>query len=644
MLTIRCTRCNQLLQVADEMSGRRCKCSKCGTILEVPHSSATLVSVAGVGQQAGAAAGAGQKQAGAASGSPVAATVPPARGPGKAEPPAASSIDLSSYLTPAQGPDELGRVGTYRVVRLLGSGGMGVVLQAEDSKLRRSVALKIMQPTMAAVAEHRERFLQEARIAAAVEHDNIITIYQVDEERGLPYIAMQLLRGETLESRLQRNRGPQPIPFVIRVGREIAAGLQAAHEAGLIHRDIKPSNIWLEAGRDRVKILDFGLARVIQAGSQLTQAGVVLGTPGYLAPEQVGGQPVSTACDRFSLGAVLYRMCTGVLPFKGTDMLSLLAALATTTPTPVSEVNPDVPSLLADLITQLLLRDPNARPSDAEVLEILTALDFGSLPSATSSTATGMVDGSTAVPDEPTAIVPAPAPKPKSGFPVGVMIAAAGITGFFGLLLIGGVALIAFRGCSTKPETQAAQKEPEVKKPTVTDEALDFVEESIRRNQFAKGTPVGFPHGADFDETPRDGAILVGFEIGLGKFINTEVIQSIRPIYLTRKGELQGTLRAPGGQVGDRVLIVKAKPGYAVASIAVHSGIFLEGMRITYNRIAKDRLDASDSYQGDWIGHGQQGTTIGGHGVIPIGITGKSGHDGRCGALGLVTTFGRQDR
>src|SRR5262249_93612 len=151
------------------------------------------------------------------------------------------------------------------------------VFQAEDTQLRRSVALKAMLPALAGVPANRDRFLREARLAAAIEHDHIVTIYKVEEERGVPFVAMQMLQGETLEPRLKRV-GKLPRPGVLRLGREIATGLAAAHERGLIHRDIKPANIWLESGGDRVKILDFGLARETQGDSHLTQSGAIIGT------------------------------------------------------------------------------------------------------------------------------------------------------------------------------------------------------------------------------------------------------------------------------------------------------------------------------------------------------------------------------
>jgi hypothetical protein len=200
-------------------------------------------------------------------------TVPPASMPDPTESPipldALSQASLTDFLVPPQAPDELGRLGKYRILKILGAGGMGIVYKAEDSKLQRTVAIKVMLPGLAASASAGQRFLREAQAMAKVEHDNIVRIYQVDEDRGVPFMAMEFLKGEPLNERLDRE-GKLPLDAVLRVGREIAAGLGAAHATGLIHRDIKPGNIWLEGPHHRVKILDFGLARAASQDSGLT--------------------------------------------------------------------------------------------------------------------------------------------------------------------------------------------------------------------------------------------------------------------------------------------------------------------------------------------------------------------------------------
>lgn len=302
---------------------------------------------------------------------------------------AAAGNDFRDLLAPPQEPDEMGRLGPYRVLRLLGRGGMGVVFEAEDPQLRRKVALKAMLPALAASEGARRRFLREGQAAAAIENDHIIPIYQVDQDRGIPFIAMPLLRGESLDELVKRE-GRLPVAEVLRIGREVARGLAAAHERGLIHRDIKPANLWLEArdeGRGastaetpasgiarpsssapRVKILDFGLARAAPGDVELTQTGAIIGTPAYMSPEQANGESVDARSDLFSLGSVLYRLCTGELPFKGTDTTSTLLAVATAEPKPPGELNSEMSPALSDLILQMLAKNKGARPPSAEAV------------------------------------------------------------------------------------------------------------------------------------------------------------------------------------------------------------------------------------------------------------------------------------
>jgi serine/threonine protein kinase len=291
-----------------------------------------------------------------------------------------ANAELTELLEPAQDSGELGRLGKYRILKVLGAGGMGVVYLAEDSVLRRSVALKALRPGLTTNLTARDRFLREARSSAALNHDNVVTLYEVGESHNLPFLAMQFLQGEALDVRLKREKS-LPLDEVLRIGRETAEGLAAAHGLGLIHRDIKPANLFLEAPRGRVKILDFGLARSTAGEPQLTKFGTIVGTAGYLSPEQASGKPVDARSDLFSLGCVLYRLTTGVLPFQGEDILALLTALVTTKPTPPQEVNPDVPPALSDLILRLLSQQPDRRPASArEVADALDAIAAGSAP------------------------------------------------------------------------------------------------------------------------------------------------------------------------------------------------------------------------------------------------------------------------
>jgi serine/threonine protein kinase len=278
---------------------------------------------------------------------------------------------LLTLLDPPRRADEAGRLGRYRILRLLGEGGMGLVLLAEDPVAARQVALKVMKPDLACRPAARARFSREARAAARLHHDNVVPVYHVDEFQGMPFIEMPLLRGETLEARLRREPRP-PLALTVQVGREVAEGLAAAHAQGLIHRDVKPANIWLEEmprrGVVRARMLDFGLARELESGEHLTESGTVLGTPAYMAPEQADGKPVRPACDVFSLGAVLYRMATGKHAFEGPTLPALLRCVAEKDPPPPHEVCPDVPRALSDLIMAMLAKDAARRPASARAV------------------------------------------------------------------------------------------------------------------------------------------------------------------------------------------------------------------------------------------------------------------------------------
>lgn len=268
------------------------------------------------------------------------------------------------FLAPPQAPDEIGRLGIYRVLQVVGLGGMGVVFKAEDPQLRRFVALKVMKFGLGE-STMRQRFLGEAQKAASIRHDNVVTIYQVGEDRGVPYFAMEFLEGESLDVRLLRVR-KVPLPEVLRIGREIAEGLAAAHGRGIIHRDIKPANLWIESRRGRVKILDFGLARTAAGDTSPSMVNSIMGTPAFMAPEQAQGTLLDHRCDLFSLGCVLYYMSTGKLPFRGKNHVETLVALATALPKPLREHDPSLPETFEDLVLQLIEKDPTRRPGSVE--------------------------------------------------------------------------------------------------------------------------------------------------------------------------------------------------------------------------------------------------------------------------------------
>jgi serine/threonine protein kinase len=266
----------------------------------------------------------------------------------------------------------LGTLDQYEVQEVIGQGAFGVVLKAYEPALQRLVAIKVLSPALAGSATARKRFTREAQAAAAVCHDHIVAVHAVGETAGLPYLVMQYVGGESLQARLDRS-GPLDLAEIVRIGMQTASGLAAAHAQGLIHRDIKPANLLLENGLARVKITDFGLARAVD-DIGLTQDGVVAGTPEYMAPEQARGETVDPRCDLFSLGSVLYAMCTGVPPFRSSSTPAVLRQVSDHEPRAIRSLNSDVPEWLEALIARLMAKDPAQRfQSAAEVATLLEA-------------------------------------------------------------------------------------------------------------------------------------------------------------------------------------------------------------------------------------------------------------------------------
>jgi serine/threonine-protein kinase len=242
---------------------------------------------------------------------------------------------------------------------------MASVELAHDLELDRPVAIKRLAENLAANDEFKRRFLREARLAARLSHPNIVAVYDVGEEAGRPFIVMQYVEGETLAD-LLRGRGRLEPEEAVALALQACAGLEAAHEAGLVHRDVKPQNLLVTPG-GAVKIADFGIARSLD-GTQLTQAGTVLGTAAYLAPEQAAGETVTAAADVYALGAVLYELLTGRPPYVADSLAELVARQHEGTIAPVRELAPDVPGATEDAVMHALARDPEYRPSSAAAL------------------------------------------------------------------------------------------------------------------------------------------------------------------------------------------------------------------------------------------------------------------------------------
>ncbi|MBS0265255.1 MAG: protein kinase [Planctomycetes bacterium] len=277
---------------------------------------------------------------------------------------------LSPWLDPTDDPHMLGRFGGYEIAGVIGEGGMGIVLKGHEPALNRYVAIKLLAPHLASNGAARQRFSREAQAAAAVLHENVIAIHRVDQSQGLPFLVMPYIGGVSLQKRLDEE-GALAIPAILRIARQIAAGLTAAHAQGLVHRDVKPANILLERGVDRVTLTDFGLARTVDDAT-LTHSGVIAGTPQYMSPEQARGDAMDGRSDLFSLGSVMYAMCTGRAPFRAETPFGILRRITDDAPRPIREINPEIPGWLESIVFRLLAKSMGDRyQSAAAVAELL---------------------------------------------------------------------------------------------------------------------------------------------------------------------------------------------------------------------------------------------------------------------------------
>lgn len=264
------------------------------------------------------------------------------------------------------------QVGRYRLLREIGGGGMGTVYEAEDAQLGRRVAVKILPPEYSRDRRAKERFLHEARAAAAVDHPNLCTVHDAGESEGRLYIVLSFYEGETLRDRIRR--GPLPIAEAREIAIQVVRGLARAHEAGIVHRDIKPANVMLPR-RGEAKILDFGIARLQGDEVSLTRTGASWGTPAYMSPEQARGEPVDARADVWSLGVMLYEMIAGRRPFGGESVETLVSSILTQEPEPLERIRPEIPPGLARVVDRALTKNPARRYSNAA--ELLADLESG---------------------------------------------------------------------------------------------------------------------------------------------------------------------------------------------------------------------------------------------------------------------------
>ncbi len=296
-------------------------------------------------------------------------------------------------------------LGQYQILEVAGKGGMAVVYKAFQPSLNRYVALKVLPDYLAQDEQFVMRFEQEARAAAALRHPNIMVIYDVGQEGATHYIAAEYLEGATLSQTITAQRGPLPLPRIVNIINQLASALDFAHARGLVHRDIKPSNAFIGAD-DHVTLMDFGIAKALQGGAQMTRTGTMVGTPEYMSPEQAEGRPVDRRSDIYSLGVMLYQLLTGRVPFQAETPTAVLLAHVMQLPQPPTQLNPNIPPAVEAVVMRSLAKRSDDRfPTAGELAQALARAASGAPASADLSP--------TVVPGRPT---PTPPPVPQPGY------------------------------------------------------------------------------------------------------------------------------------------------------------------------------------------------------------------------------------
>jgi serine/threonine protein kinase len=300
---------------------------------------------------------------------------------GKCATPLKSAGEISvtkTLITPKESLQKGSTIaGKYTIIEELGRGGMGVVYKAEDTKLRRTVALKFLPSELTHIPEVKERFTREAQAAAALDHPNICTVFEFDEDEEKSFISMAYIQGQNLRKKIES--GPLELEEALRIATQVTEGLQEAHKKGVVHRDIKSANIMIDA-RGQAKIMDFGLARMTGT-TLLTQEGAAMGTIAYMSPEQARGEEVDHRTDIWSLGVVLYEMFCGQLPFKGDHEQTVLYSILNKKPKPITGLKADIPVSIEQVVSKALEKDLDKRYQQIDdLLDDLKSISAGIVP------------------------------------------------------------------------------------------------------------------------------------------------------------------------------------------------------------------------------------------------------------------------
>ncbi len=474
-----------------------------------------------------------------------------------------------------------GRLAHYEMREILGQGGFGIVLKAFDEKLQRLVAIKVLGPQLASNATARQRFVREARSVAAVRHENVVQVFEVEEE-PVPYLVMEYVAGGTLQGWIDRD-GPLEVQQIVRIGAQVAAGLAAAHEKGEVHRDIKPANILLQtepgasaSGVPQAKITDFGLARAVDDAS-MTPQGVIAGTPLYMSPEQARGLPVDHRSDLFSLGSVLYTLCTGKPAFQAAKALGVLKRVCQDMPQPIRECNPAIPDWLADVIAKLLAKDPGERfQTAAEVAGLLRQrlawLEDPSLP----------------VRSETAASFPPRRPAARKGRSLRWLVAGGVVA-----VLVGSLALLPSRPRPAAPDPeQASEKEPDpapgvADLPALSRKEPGFTDPPAPPPKEAEVTRKPKPVGKKQGDSPRTAATdaleLAVLTAALEKKPNQTAYEA-RAVWYACRGQWADSAR-------DYLARVELDPKECLSWLAPAACLILAGQEEEYRKLCRRMLE-----------------------------------------------------